>query len=249
MAYVRMLVEAKIIKKRVSGDAAKRGTRIHKWGEQFIKWTQLGKSTNGVKDGDADEKQEARDYAEFCVDQLERARIISGNVLYGVEDRAIVDADYCWGSRDFWFFGYERLSMVDLKSGREPVVVEGNTQLLIYVIDKFYELAPDEVELIIWQPNSDEGGDPAKSFVYTASEISAHARKINGYVERARGWFGRRSYKDLEDALVAGDHCGWCDALGVCPKARRYAKDISAGVFDVIGESTERPRKKKREAR
>lgn len=246
MAYVRMLVEAKIIRKRVSGEAAKRGTRIHRWGEQFIKWMLLGKSTKGVKEGDADEKAEARDYAQFCVEQLAKASVITRDVRYGVEDRAIVDPVYCWGSRDFWFHAADRLTMVDLKSGREPVIVEGNTQLLIYVFDKFYELAPAEVELMIWQPNSDEGGDPAKSFVYTASEMSAHARKINGYVERARGWFGRKSYKDLEDSLHAGDHCGWCDALGVCPKARKYASEISKGAFDVIGEQRDQPKRGRR---
>ncbi len=238
MAYVRMLVEAKIIKKRVSGEAAKRGTRIHKLGEQFIKWTMLGKKTTGIKPKDdkhAEEIEEARDYAEFCVEQIAQAHVLTDKVLYGVEDRAIVDPIYCWGSRDFWIYAADRLSITDLKSGREPVVIEGNTQLLIYALDKYNELVPAEVELIIWQPNSDEGGNPAKSFVYTANEMSAHARKINGWVAKARGWFGRKSYKDLEDALVAGEHCGWCDALGVCPKARKYASSISKGAFDVVG--------------
>ncbi len=198
MAYVQMLVAARVIKQRVSGESAKRGTRIHTWGEQFIKWMVLGKKTTGVK-GDPGELQEARDYATFCVDQLERAYIITdrSNVQYGVEDRAIVDERYCWGSRDFWFYAADRLTVLDLKSGREPVVIEGNTQLLIYALDKFYELAPAEVELLIWQPNSDEGGDPDRSFVYTAAQMSEHARKINGYVEVARNWFGRAAEQVL----------------------------------------------------
>ncbi len=249
MAYVQMLVEAKVIKKRVSGPAAQRGTRIHTWGEQFIRWMMLGKSTTGVKPkgkDEADEMQEARDYAAYCVDQVERERVVTRDVKYGVEDRAVVDPVYCWGSRDFWFYGADMLTVLDLKSGREPVVIEGNTQLLIYAMDKFYELMPKRVRLLIWQPNSDEGGDPDKEFVYTATQFSAHARKINGYVERARNWFGRTNYRDLEDALKAGDHCGWCDALGVCPKARKYASAISKGAFDVIGEETP---KRKRDGR
>lgn len=247
MAYVRMLIEAGHIKRRVSGEAAKRGTRVHAWGEQFIKWMVKGKSTTGVKHNGKDmlrEQEEAREYAEFCKDLIDQAHIITNaeDIRYGVEDRAIVDDEFCYGSRDFWIYFAGWLIVLDLKSGREPVVVKGNTQLLIYAVDKFTELSPEYVELLIWQPNSDEGGDPAKSFVYTASEMSEHSQKINGYVEKARVWFGRRSYKDLEDALVAGPHCGWCDALGVCPKARKYNREISKGAFDVIGESKTKKR-------
>lgn len=242
MAYVAMLVEAKHIKKRVSGDAARRGTRIHKWGEQFIKWIIDGKKTTSVE-GDKTELEEAREYAKFCVKQLNDERdVVSNDVRYGVEDKAIVDEDYCWGSRDFWFFSAGTLTVMDLKTGREPVVIKGNTQLLIYAMDKFYELAPEFVRLLIFQPNSDEGGEADREYVYTADEMSAHARKINGYIEKARSWFGRKSYRDLEDNLVAGDHCGWCDALGVCPKARAFNAKVSKGAFNVVGDTRDKRR-------
>lgn len=230
MAYIADLIAQKIIKRRVSGEAAQRGTRIHSWGDQFIKWGVLGKKTTGVK-GDEGELGEARDYADFCLGLLRRARLYERQPAYGVEDTGVVDGKFCWGSRDFWIFAGSCLTVVDLKSGREPVDPATTMQLPIYAMDLIDQLTPDEVEIIVYQPNSDAGGPPDKRHVYTIDEFDKLAGRIRTAVDRARQWFGK-PYRDMEGHLRYDPaRCGYCDALGVCPAARKHNLALSKGNF------------------
>lgn len=234
MAYVRALIEDRIIKRRVSGPAAERGTRIHTLGESIIKWTLLGKKTDSIK-GDKAEIEEAREYAEYCVALFNEFReLVDPNTIWGAEDKAVLDKEFCWGRRDFWLYGANYLIVLDLKSGREPVTIRGNSQLLIYAIDKFVQYQPKYVELCVWQPNASDGGDHARSHVYSNSEMRALAMRLSGQVDTASEWFGL-PYRKMEDSLVAGDHCGYCDALGVCPKAKKHAQSISKSGFEPTG--------------
>lgn len=228
MAYVDALVSRKIIVKRKSGDAAMRGTRIHSWGEQFIKWMLKGKNTRSVQ-GDEEELAEAREYAELCVRLLDEANVIGGEVTYGIEDRSRLD-DHCWGSTDFWYSFPGWLVIVDLKSGYETVGVANNSQLLIYAVELFERFRPRFVEICVWQPNGDDGSGPFRSHVYTADEMASFAKTLRDKSRTAARYFGK-PVRSMEPDLVAGDHCKWCDALGVCPAARRHNQEISRESF------------------
>jgi hypothetical protein len=234
MAYVRALIADKIIKKRISGPLAERGTRVHSYGESIVKWTLMGKQTGSLK-GDATEIAEGRDYAEYCVALFhEFKELLDPHAVWGAEDRAHLDKEFCWGSRDFWLHGANYLIVVDLKTGRDPVTVKGNTQLLIYAVDKFEHYQPKFVEIAVFQPNSDDGGDHVKSHVYTAAQMREKIVELTCHVESAKLWFDV-PYRQMEKALVAGAHCGYCDALGVCPKAKAYATSISRSGFEPVG--------------
>lgn len=230
MAYVEALIKEKIIKARKSGDAAQRGHRIHSWGEQFIKWMLIGKKTTSVK-GDEDELNEAREYAEFCVDLLRKAQLYDRMPEHGVEDTGVLDPKFCWGSRDFWIYAGGCLTIVDLKSGHEPVDVATTMQLPIYAVDLVERLEPEEVEMIVFQPNSDAGGPPAKRHTYTRDEFHTVVGRITTAVDRAKSYFGK-PYKAMEDQLRYDEvKCGYCDALGVCPAARKHNMAVSKGNF------------------
>ena len=235
MAYVEALIDARLIQRRVSGPSAQRGTRIHSWGEQFITWMLKGKKTGSVA-GDRDELAEARAYADFCTREFAIARFVDPKATCGVEDRAEID-ELCWGSRDFWILSARLLQIFDLKTGREPVSAGKNTQLIIYALDKFEALdladAVDEVELVIWQPNSDDGGRPDRRATYAAREMRAWSKRIRAGVLQAGSYFGR-PHASMAPDLRAGDHCSWCDALGVCPAAREKAQAFSKEGFEPV---------------
>lgn len=233
MAYVRALIDAKIIKKRVSGEAAQKGTRIHTWGEQFVRWMLKGKATTGVK-GDADELDQARAYAQFVVDFIQEVGDLYGEVLeYGIEDKGVV-SENCWGHRDFWVRTAKWLFVVDLKTGYEEVDPD-SSQLKIYAHDIVERFEPDNVSLIIYQPNANQA-QPARDKQYTLAEYRREMRAILSAEKASASWFGK-PYRRMEAELVAGDHCGWCDALGVCPAARRHAQLISKESFMPVASS------------
>lgn len=227
MAYVRALIEAKIIRKRKSGPAAEKGTRIHTWGEQFIKWIRAGKKTDGVK-GDKDELEQAKAYAQYCVEMLEELDELYGVVAFGIEDRAVVDAKYCWGHRDFWVLTKRKLHVLDLKTGFEEVNPD-SSQLMIYAKDLVDKHLPSEVVLHIFQPNANEG-DPVRSHPMSLREFNKKFDAIETAMDKSVTYFGK-PYRAMEADLVAGDHCSWCDALGVCPVARKHAQAVSKESF------------------
>lgn len=230
--YIKHLIDSGEIKKRASGAAAERGTRIHALGEQFIKWLLAGKKIDSFNKGDEGEINEARDYARFCLSLVDEMSLIYDKIETGIEDRAIIDGDVCWGSRDFWVMGGdEHLIVVDLKTGREPVSVKDNTQLISYAMD-LAARRPKKIELIIWQPRASDGGAPDRRYSYTPEEFDAIALRIRNGAEAAARWLDRK--RGFEKGLVAGDHCGYCDALGVCSAAKSKALEISSKNFTPV---------------
>ena len=230
--YIKRLIEAGTIKKRESGPAAQRGTRIHEIGEQFIRWLLAGKKIDSYSKGDPEEIREAREYAYYCMRKRDELEQLYGKTVCGTEDRGILVPDLCWGSRDFWILAGRHLCIADLKSGREPVNVEGNTQEIIYAADLVAKHDPKTIELCVWQPNSSDGAEPERRHVYTRKEYDALLAKVRAGVDVAAKWLDRKSGHEKD--LVAGDHCGWCDALGVCPAAREKNLEISSKKFEPV---------------
>ncbi len=227
MAYVRDLIKRKVIKKRESGPAAQRGTRIHETSAPAITMLIKGRKPAYPR---GEEGQVAKAYAEFCRGIYEDALLLHGPSKWGVEERAEVD-DMCWGSSDFWCYSAKRFIQVDLKTGQEPVEAKGNTQLIIYAIGTMRKNKlpmPREIELIIYQPGN--GPDNCSRWVYPFAEFIELTKGILGGIKTSTSYFDA-STKKVERDLVAGSHCGWCDALGVCEKARLHALAASSKNF------------------
>lgn len=240
--YIRRLIELGTIKKRVSGPAAQRGTRIHEIAEPWLRASiaekrfRLSTKYKPSRSAAKDEVYEAKAYVEFCLRKWEAAVDLDPKSICGVEHRSRITDD-CWGSCDFWIFAAKRFTSIDLKSGREEVAVAGNTQLLIYALGVIRErkLVAREVELCIWQPNADHEM-PEKGDVITQKEFTSHSLRIMKGIEDA-AWYINSGVEDLttyEAKLVAGDHCNWCDAFGVCPKVREMNLSISSKNFTPV---------------
>lgn len=202
-----------------AGEPAKRGTRIHKLGEQFVNWLLQGKNIDAFENGDAEEIREAREYARQCIRERDDLLQIYDTVMCGVEAKCDLVSDLCWGTADFWaVVPRKHLLVLDLKTGREAVNPKDNSQLIIYAADLVREHRPETIELCIWQPNAPDGEGARRSHVYTRGEFEKIVARIIDGVQLAGEWLDAED--GHESALVAGDHCKWCDALGVCPKVR-----------------------------
>lgn len=230
--YINRLISTGAIEKRKSGPSALRGTRIHEHGEQFVKWLLRGKKIEQFTAGEPDELAEARDYAYYVMSKRAELEQLHGDPIIGVEDRGILIPDVCWGSRDIWFSAGKHLCVVDLKTGREPVEVKGNSQLVIYAADIVEKYDPKTIELCVWQPNASDDSPPERRVVYKRAEYNAQLAVAFAGAKLAARWLEEKD--GHEKHLVAGSHCGWCDALGVCPKAHDRASEISSKNFQPV---------------
>lgn len=233
MAYVAKLIKTKVIKKRESGEAAKRGTRIHELAAPMISALIKGRKAVFPR---SEEGEIAKKYAHFCHALYEEALIMDDDAIYGVEQKAIM-TDECWGSSDFWIKSGSRLIVVDLKTGRDPIDPKDKTQLLLYAVGvcRTKKLdQPKEVEAIIYQPGN--GPDDHARHVYDYAAWIRWCKDLNEGIKNATHYLnqGDKVRGGLERDLVAGDHCEWCDALGVCDRAKRYALAISSKNFTPV---------------
>lgn len=231
--YIRQLIAAKVIKKRTSGESAKRGTRIHEIAEPWLKATLDGKKYAPPKTADKDEVAVARRYVQHCVSLRDDALLIDENVQWGVESKSVV-TDECWGSCDFWLYVLNRFISIDLKSGHEEVDPRDNTQLGIYALGIIRQkrFVCKEVELAVWQPTGDDNISPLRSYLYTMKDFTAFVAGINAGIKKATSYLA----PDVKERLIranlkAGAWCEWCDALGVCPTADERAREISSNKF------------------
>lgn len=234
--YVRRLIATKNIAKRVSGSSAQRGTRIHELSEPALAVAVETGSRPVVRheDGhDKDEIREAKAYVDYCWKAWTDALALDKKARCWIEKRSTV-TEICWGSNDFAILACKRLTVIDLKSGRETVDPR-TTQLMIYAKGILREIRQpvNEVESVIWQPNADDGGPPDRSHVYPIEEFNELFTKVETGIQRASAYWenGEVSFQELQRNLVAGDHCTWCDAYGACPAAARKNMEISQTAF------------------
>lgn len=234
--YIARLIRDKVIKKRESGGAAQRGTRIHEIAEPWLKALIANPKAKYKPAAKADKKEvaEAKAYVDYCLKRWHDAHDLDPKAICGVEHRSVV-TDECWGSCDFWIYAAKRFTSIDLKTGGEVVETMGNTQLLIYALGIVMQLKlmVREVEVCIWQPNAFDGQDPDRSYVYTQAEFTDAVRTLKASIAEATRYLDP-AIDDMENYLAklsAGDHCGYCDALGVCPEAHRKNSEISSKNF------------------
>lgn len=127
--------------------------------------------------------------------------------------------------------GYEPgprvLHVVDYKNGSGVVVdVFENKQLLYYalgaVLDLGSEYPVDEVQITIIQPNATHKDGPVRHYTLSYLDVIGFANELR-----------QRAYatQDPNAPLVAGAHCRFCPAAGVCPAQRDAAQAVAMVEF------------------
>lgn len=140
-----------------------------------------------------------------------------------------------FGTADFIAYAHksETLDVVDLKYGRGvPVEVADNDQLLYYACGSL-AFAPGPVSRIrttIVQPRAEHLLGPVRSCEYDLLDL--------------RVWFDTRLRPGVERimsgdaALVAGSHCRFCPARGVCPALAKLATETAKMEFGQLPPQT-----------
>lgn len=118
------------------------------------------------------------------------------------------------------------IAVLDYKNGVQFVDHSDNEQLHIYglgAIAKYVaEVTPKtSIRMVIIQPNNRDGGGPVREVVYTYDDLMLFARKAAAAAKAAHG---------KNPARVAGEHCTFCRAGGMCKTFAEYTLN-SAG-FD-----------------
>jgi hypothetical protein len=121
---------------------------------------------------------------------------------------------------------FERLLIVDLKTGYEDVQPEDNLQLMFYASACFYSLDAfsraviPRIDLVIVQIN-DKVGTEVKTHTVTEQELHAFVSKLKDLV-----WL-----VENEPYLDPGEHCHqtYCPARFTCPAYKKYVADNIGG--------------------
>lgn len=110
------------------------------------------------------------------------------------------------------------IAVLDYKNGVQFVDHSDNEQLHIYglgAIAKYVaEVTPKtSIRMVIIQPNNRDGGGPVREVVYTYDDLMLFARKAAAAAKAAHG---------KNPARVAGEHCTFCRAGGMCKVFAEY---------------------------
>ncbi len=120
---------------------------------------------------------------------------------------------------------YQRVTICDLKYGKGVAVdVQNNEQLLSYglgVAQRYHNRGVREVELIIVQPRAPHKDGPVRRWKTDVVTLYEHAIAMQEAAKQTH--------------LLAGDHCKFCKAAGMCAELRRHALEI-LGAEEVAGE-------------
>jgi hypothetical protein len=135
-----------------------------------------------------------------------------------------------YGTADFWALDIPNrtIYIYDYKHGRGVTIyAEDNPQAKYYAVLVLANLPeeipfPEHVVIKIVQPRG-QGENPIKSVTYKAKDLLIWARdELLPAAARTQ---------DPEAPFVAGDHCRFCPAKGVCAAAARFSIE-QAGVID-----------------
>lgn len=139
-----------------------------------------------------------------------------------------------FGTADF--VGYERavarLHVADLKYGQGVLVeVKGNKQLRYYALGALLSLdlhatPVDDIEITIVQPRALHPDGVIRSEVITVEELLDFAIELIG---------AANDTQKPDAPLVAGDHCKFCPASGICPARRDHALAVAQHEFAIDG--------------
>ena len=164
--------------------------------------------------------EEMIETANIYVDYVRnRTEELNGKLL--IEQRFTIDhiSDECWGTADAVIIGDHRMEVIDLKSGKFPIDVEHNPQLMIYGLGALHRYTDmnKTIQLTIVQPRGWHKDGPIRSWDITAHNLAS---------------WGEETLKPAIEAtlvespkFVPGDHCKLCNAKTVCEKFSEYQKE------------------------
>jgi hypothetical protein len=151
---------------------------------------------------------------------------------YEIEQRLDLTAVHkdVFGTGDFLAYNpvTKNLVVVDYKHGKgHAVTVEQNKQLLTYGLGatlRHHNRGIDAIDLYIVQPRCPHPEGPERHARYDAVDL----------LEFQIALADAATATEAADApLVAGDHCKFCPAAGVCPEFRRKATALAEEEFSV----------------
>lgn len=156
--------------------------------------------------------------AEVYVDYVnKRKEELNAKML--IEERVSMEeiSEHIWGTADAILIGEKELEIIDLKSGKFPVDVENNTQLLIYALGALSRYGSEDtiVTMTIVQPRSWHKDGAIRSYSMSAANLV--------------DW----GYETLKPAADACDEeepqynpsketCRFCNAKGICDTYKQY---------------------------
>jgi hypothetical protein len=211
---------AKDVKYEVS-EAAAIGTLVHQIAEMYLKNLMDGCS---LEDYWLD-KEEVVESFKIKIDQnlidcakdfiQSRQKDLKGKLL--VEEKLYLDeiSDNCYGTADAVIIGKNRLVVCDFKTGKFPVEVKKNKQLMIYGLGALarYGNESTTLELTIVQPRSFHPDGPIRSWDISATDLVSW-----GYESLQKA---TEACEEKKPDLNVGDHCRFCNARSICPKLNK----------------------------
>lgn len=137
--------------------------------------------------------------------------------LFGTADAVLYHADK------------KLLRVIDYKHGAGIAVEvledgEANLQLVYYALGALVslKLPVDHVEITIVQPRCPHPNGPIRSHLFNAIELLDFATDLIEAAKRT---------EEPSAPLVPGDHCGFCNAKGMCPKLHEKSLQLAQEVF------------------
>jgi hypothetical protein len=160
------------------------------------------------------------DCAEVYVDYVKnRQEELEGTLL--IEEKLYINeiSSECWGTGDATILGKKanRIAVIDLKSGKFPVDVENNPQLMIYGLGALARYGDDKttMELTIVQPTSYHKDGKIRVWDITADNLVEWGFNILKPAIEA--------CLEPEPVFNAGrDQCRFCRAKEICEAYKKY---------------------------
>jgi hypothetical protein len=217
---VREIIEGS--HENLSGEAAERGTRIHKAAE-LLMTTSDPDELEALSCLDQDEADMVDDYCGWLIATAGPAFI---HIELPVDLSAFAPGAY--GAVDAAFMIGSTLHVVDLKTGWLPVEVEQNPQLMFYALgaamhEAFAGVKIERVRLTVWQGF-------AKHWECDLSDLLAFGDKLADAVALARTSAAEKH---------AGPHCRYCPAAATCEALR--ARLAGVGLEQLAPEKFDTP--------
>lgn len=195
-----------------SSAAAEEGTRAHKYLEDHLR---------GERDLSCIPEPEMFDHLSSCAEWVEDQVESLLGVLH-VEEPLDFGAPFGYvdltGTADVLIVSSETLLLGDLKYGVAPVEVEGNLQMLTYLVGAVHQHGPrPRYTLAVLQPRAAHPDGRIRTWELDHSRLEAFA------VELDRAIAGNY----LGGPAKVGDHCRkYCPALGCCPAVAEQVVEL-----------------------
>lgn len=133
----------------------------------------------------------------------------------------------CFGTADAVIYHkrIKLLQVIDLKFGSGIAVeVEENEQLMFYALGALNSTGyPCEtVEIIIVQPRCFHPNGPIRRWSFPATRMIDFAYDVAEFASRT---------ENVNAPLIAGEHCRFCPAAGICPELQKKALEVAKTEF------------------